>query len=257
MARENRPIAVRIEGAVELQLLPFGQIPELLFTAGFEREELARVFRFLRPGMRVLDIGANVGLYTVLAAKRVGPGGGVWAFEPSSESRDRLVKNLALNRVDARVLPLALGAAGQARAALRREPGFRDGDRYLSSKPVADDDAEVEMVPVVTLDDFVAADPLLRERIDFLKMDIEGGEFAVFHGASAVLSDNPRLVMMFECKPAACARLGYDALDLLAFIESFGFQAYVLERGQWVRVRERGFLEENLWAARDVAALPG
>jgi hypothetical protein len=63
--------------------------------------------------------------------------------------------------------------------------------------------------------------------------------------------------MMFECKPAACARLGYDALDLLAWIEGFGFQAYVLENGQWVRVRERGFLEENLWAARDAAALPG
>ena len=44
---------------------------------------MALAAAFLKPGMTVLDVGANIGLYSILAAKRVGPGGSVWAFEPS------------------------------------------------------------------------------------------------------------------------------------------------------------------------------
>src|SRR5207302_520280 len=76
-----------------------GQIPELLVTSDFERRELDLVKSYLRPEMNVIDIGANVGLYSIAAALKVGPAGKVFAFEPSSESVGRLRRNLELNGI--------------------------------------------------------------------------------------------------------------------------------------------------------------
>jgi tRNA G37 N-methylase Trm5 len=87
-------------------------IAEFLMVQRFyERTELALVSAYLKPGMTVIDVGANIGVSSILAQKRMKGTGIVWAFGPSSQSFERLEKNLELNRCQSvRPFREALGA---------------------------------------------------------------------------------------------------------------------------------------------------
>jgi len=94
----GKPVSYRVPGGAEIQLFPEGEVAGFLTVQRFfERTELALVSAYLKPGMTVIDVGANIGLYSILAEKRMDGTGIVWAFEPSSESFHRLGKNLQLN----------------------------------------------------------------------------------------------------------------------------------------------------------------
>jgi hypothetical protein len=76
-----------IPGDIRVKLRPRGDVAEFLFYAPFfEREQLRLVRALLRPRMRVLDVGANSGLYSIFANRFVGDEGHVWALEPSAET---------------------------------------------------------------------------------------------------------------------------------------------------------------------------
>ena len=76
---------------------PFGQIAASIWGTDFEPAERDYVARNLRPGMTVINVGANVGLYALMASRIVGERGAVHAFEPSSESFERLRRNRDMN----------------------------------------------------------------------------------------------------------------------------------------------------------------
>jgi FkbM family methyltransferase len=264
--KAGQPINFRLGSATAISLYPEGQIAELLYTARFERVELALVNDYLKPGMNVIDIGANIGLYSILADKAITPGGQVWAFEPSAESYERLLRNLLLNQA-ASVRPLKMALAGTpgGNLVLKREPGFRDGDRYLAAHngvlPVSDqigDSGDIENVPVDTLDhyfEFLADAP---PKFDFLKMDIEGGEYSVFQGARKLLQANPTIVLMFECTPQGCQRAGHTQDEVFEFLRSLGFELYAWHRSgkRWDSSRGLLLSAGNVWACRDRSLLP-
>src|SRR5258707_8626984 len=94
--RNGQPVSYRFPGDVDIQLLPEGEIAEFLAVQRFfEKAEMALAAAYLRPGTKAIDVGANVGVYSILAERHVGKDGVVWAFEPSSESYQRLLKNLS------------------------------------------------------------------------------------------------------------------------------------------------------------------
>ncbi len=251
---------------VRLCLLPEGQISEYLYLAGYERRELCRVASILKPGMRVVDVGANVGLYSILAAKIVGVSGKVWAFEPSSESIKRLVRNLVLNRVaGVELARLALADIEDGFVSLRRDPGYRDGDRYLAtrSRPnsampaVPGDIGDDESVPVTTLDRYLCVKKS-SSPIDFVKIDVEGAEFAVFRGAEETLRKNERIVVMFECTPQGCRLAGHEQKDVFRFLMAMGLRVYCVDEKSctWESHEELLKSAGNLWACRDKSQLP-
>lgn len=171
---------------------------------------------FLAPGMTFVDVGANIGYYSLLAARAVGEGGAVYAFEPNGPIRARLEENLDLN---------GLRAAGnvhvRAQAVARASGEIRfyrsttaDNSGLSSILPGAGRAEEAEVVPCVSLDDFVAALPPGRapgaRPIDLMKIDVEGAELEVLAGGSAVLAraDAPAIVFESLDVPAATAVLG-------------------------------------------------
>src|SRR6266511_1867895 len=93
----GRPIACPAGNSV-IELYPKGQIAEVLWLSDFELTERNFVTAYLRPGMQVLNVGANVGLYSILASALVGEEGRVHAFEPSEATYGLLLQNIALNR---------------------------------------------------------------------------------------------------------------------------------------------------------------
>lgn len=262
----GRPVSFKVTSSLRILLYPVGQIAELLYTSRFERRDLALVARLLRPGMKVLDIGANIGLYSILAGKRVAPGGRVWSFEPSVETTLRLHRNLQLNGVTTvTTVRTALAESSGGVLELARDRGRGDGERFLvaggaigrlgEEQPAIED---VESVPVTTLDEYFSAEPLDSSKIDFLKIDIEGGELLVFSGARRLLEENRQLVIMFESTPEGSDRYGYRQEDLFAFLRGFGFHIFYWDREarDWRNDADRLLTAGNLWATRYRGRLP-
>ena len=260
----RQPVVVHLPEGLELAFHPEGHCPELLYTVDFERTELSLAARFLKPGMRVIDIGANVGLYSVLAAKRIGPAGEVIAFEPSSESYRRLLRNLELNHcTTVTTNQLALSDKDGQELVLHRDAGFRDGDRYLTPRSVypisrteADDPGDSEIVRVTTLDVFLQRQLDDQVRFDFLKMDIEGGEFSAFKGAQRFLTFNTDLMMLFECSRMLCALAGHTQDDVFRRLHQYGFYVYAWKKGVWSMGPEALETAGNVWATRRRSLLP-
>jgi FkbM family methyltransferase len=198
-----------------------------LYVCGsFEPNEFNFLDRVLKPGMVLVDVGANDGYYTLFAARRVGPAGRVVSVEPSSRERGHLERNLARNNLgNVSVVPSALGAtAGVADLLLAH--GVHTGHNTLGS--FAHDDvvpASVERVPLETLDTVAAR--LGLPRIDVIKIDVEGGETNVIAGARGVLTSMRPLLMM-EVSDSALRAQGSSEASLLDMLRrELGYEVLV------------------------------
>jgi FkbM family methyltransferase len=255
----GKPILFHLPDGTVVRLHPEGQIPELLFTHNFEFTELSLCSRVWQKGTNVIDIGANIGLYSIFASAGVGSSGRVYSFEPSSESRSRLMRNLSLNGCSNVVVSSsAVADRSASNALLVRENGFKDGDRYLQIDLTSARDltADHEEVHLCTLDEWSAA--VGHPAIAFMKVDVEGGELAVFRGGSEFFSRNKDLVIMFECNLATCERAGYSQDELLGLLQKAGFGLYAWDKqtSSWVTEDAKLKRAGNVWASKFRNALP-
>jgi FkbM family methyltransferase len=158
---------------------------KLIYLVGERYVEEARLVKvLLRPGMTVADVGANIGYYVLLFAQGVGSGGKIIAIEPSPENLGELRINITHNRLDnARIVAKAVGAD-------KRSVGLRSG---INSGVVTNNNGRYT-VEQDTLDNIIS------ERIDLLKMDIEGYEGAALAGATRILSRD-RPIVFLEIHP--------------------------------------------------------
>lgn len=196
-------------------------IREEIRAGNFELAERRFVGRFLRPGMTALDIGAYYGLYTLIASVKVGDRGRVISFEPSPFQRKRLHWHLRLNHCkNVCVEGIALGAV-EGEDTLFFVAGPSAG---LSSLRRPEVGAEVQpiRVPIVTVDAYLRQHSI--RSVDFIKIDVEGGELHVFKGAESLLSRKPRPVILCELQDTRTEAWGHKAKDTAAFIESLGFR---------------------------------
>src|SRR5262249_20876384 len=89
---------MRLQPGVKMRLYADSELCRLIYCCNFEETERAFLNRFLRPGDIFIDVGANIGLYTLIAAARVGPSGRVVALEPTTTTFARLMDNVQLNK---------------------------------------------------------------------------------------------------------------------------------------------------------------
>jgi FkbM family methyltransferase len=196
-------------------------VSESVLAGTFETGERKFVHRFLQPGMTVLDIGAYYGLYTLTASALVGKRGRVIAFEPSPFQRKRFHWNLRLNRSqNVRVENLALGVSTNQQT-LFSVSGDSAGYASLR-KPAIGEIFDPIVVQVTTLDEYLRNHRI--DTVDFMKVDVEGGEMDVFKGAQELLRKKIRPVILCELEDVRTELWGYKAKDTAAFVESFGFR---------------------------------
>jgi FkbM family methyltransferase len=204
----------------------------------FERAETAFVERWLHPGMTVLDIGAHHGYYTLLASLRVGTEGCVFAFEPSPRERKALTAHLRLNGCrNVVVEELALGCEDKA-AELFVVQGHETGCNSLR-KPIIESTAVTRKVRVARLDDWIEERKI--DQVDFIKLDVEGGEQDVLKGAEKLFERRPRPVLLAEVQDIRTEPWGYRAKEIIEYLRRKGFT--------WFEIAQDGALvKSDFWA---------
>ena len=179
----------------------------LLEQEDWFEDEIRFVRRWLRPGMRAVDVGASFGMYTLAMARAVGSGGRVWAFEPTPGTADHLQRGLELN--DCGHVELHRAAVSDRDGVLTLAAG---ANSELNTIVAAGAGAgNLFQVQAVTLDRIAASQGWAG--VDFVKLDIERHELEAIGGATAFLASASPLIM-FEVR----TRQGTDwrVLDVLA-----------------------------------------
>jgi FkbM family methyltransferase len=178
-----------------------------------ERCEDERLFRrYLRPGDTVVDVGANIGALAITAALAVGKSGKVYAIEAHPRIHRYLIDNLKLNGLDnVAAMQCALGdEVGQATLS-----DIRSDDQNRVSPS-----GQGLVVPLSRLDDL----PIGEERIDLLKIDVEGFELAVLRGGPRILQRTQ--CVYFESNDSHCARFGHRPGELVELLARAGFRCF-------------------------------
>jgi FkbM family methyltransferase len=226
----DRDILCR-RGDFALSLRSNSVLAEPLYVGGgFEEGEMRLIRSLARPGMRVLDIGANIGLYSVILGKSVGPSGRVWSFEPHPPTASYLRRNIEMN---------GLGNVTVVEQAVCEKAGtaefhvFAEGcDVYNSlgakSRPQEQLQAQsVISVPTTSLDDFCRKADITQ--VDLVKLDVEGAEERVLTGAEAILAASPNVIVVAEIYEASAAQCGCSSARLIRRMIQWGFEALAID----------------------------
>lgn len=211
------PNPITIEGHV----LFHNEDPLLMapLSIGIYETEIQEIFKeFLRPGMTMIDVGANIGCHTLLAARMVGPQGHVYAFEPVPSLAALLRKNVEVNGYSDRVtiIPKAVtDKSQQVRIFLDMESPASSNMFEISHKD-AFEDAES-----VSLDEFFSKKAW--PPIHFVKMDIEGAEKLALDGMRELSRRNPELILVVEVNPKC-----FSVEEIVEALRACGFSRHYL-----------------------------
>jgi FkbM family methyltransferase len=211
----NLPYAIDF-AHFRMKLWPEGSIAEPLYNGHFELSDRHFISSYLKPGMRVVDAGANIGLYTVMASILTGPSGHVYAFEPGKKTFSRLHRNLLLNNCQNVIANNVALANKCGEMILRVDPNHPTSDAHCFVDSLHDTpqiDPTDEVVKCQKLDNHNLG------HIDFIKIDVEGGELALLEGAEQTLLDSPDVTLLLECTK--------HRKQVQGFMERLGFHSFL------------------------------
>lgn len=193
-----------------------------------EHSELAVVRRLTTKGMVVLDIGANVGFYALKIAKWVGPTGRVLAFEPDPFSF-RLLQERARKCQNANVEPYHVALGDTTGKAILYCGVSNRGDNRLHASH-QEPPVEQHLVEISTLDAFLARNG--TEKIDALKIDVQGAEEGVLRGARATLRCSGVQWIWIEFSPSHLRGAGIDPKCFLELLSELDMQVFEVNGGR-------------------------
>jgi FkbM family methyltransferase len=229
----------------------------MIFQGWFEPTERAFLHAFLRPGDIFVDVGANIGLFTLIAARIVGETGAVHAFEPCSETFRRLLENVEMNgcaNVESHQAALS-DATGTAELSVSTDG--MDGWNAIADHPYMGEHYHKESIQTHRWDDF-ADERGLAGRVAMMKIDVEGWETHVVAGAAESLSRDDAPVLQVEFTDEAARACGGSCQALYRTLERLGYRLCRYEE------RTRTLLPEpmreaygyvNLFAVKHLAAV--
>lgn len=180
----------------------------------YEPDTVALFKKIIKPGMTVLDIGANIGYYTRLFAKLAGPAGRVLSFEPEFENFQLLQKNTA-NLKSVKLFNLAISDQNGEIAF------YKVKNSTGCHSVIPQQQAETIRVKAVSLDAFLAGQKI--KQIDIIKIDIEGGEPLAFRGMEKLFLETRSLSVVMEFFPEALKSANVNPLEFLQNIKNYGF----------------------------------
>jgi len=215
-----------------------GVPPKLLMGDPFEKCEVNLFKKLVSRGMVVVDIGANIGYYTLIAANLVGDEGKVFAFEPDPENYALLVKNIEVNGYK-NIIPVQKAVSNKTGTTNlflceqnKGQHTIFEPSSYWKSI----------MVKSITLDDYFSEQ---QDSIDAIKMDIEGAEMLALLGMDRIIKQSPSLKIFTEFRPEELRACGSSAEEFLNKVTGYGFKLHFInEQKQLVEPIDIGHLME-------------
>lgn len=199
---------------------------EVCLHGTYEPQETALLQSILRPGMRVVDVGANWGYFTLIAAGIVGACGRVLSMEPHPSLHAKLQRNLLANRIG-NVTAVRIAAAAE-RGALNLS-GFDEADGNSgTSRLIAPDNTTANAFTVDTVDLDSLLDSCGIGIVDLIKIDIEGAEALAIRGMADGLKQHRYRHVVMELHPTLLGAHNCSIDDILDAMSSYGY------RGWWI-----------------------
>jgi FkbM family methyltransferase len=217
------------------------------FKAYTDRAERQLLRHILFPGAVVADVGANIGIYSEFLSRCVGPAGMVHSFEPSPDNFRRLC---AATRNLSNVL-LSQAAVGEHSG---------ESELYISEKLNVDhrtymadgDSRHTAPIEMIALDDYFKP----GQRVDLIKMDIQGYELHALRGAKRVLQENPRVQLQLELWPAGLEQAGENWEDLVEMLNGLGMNLRLVARYGLIPFDTRVVRRDPSWYVNLFASRP-
>lgn len=200
-----------------------------------DRDKIRLIKTHVKPGMKVLDIGANIGFYTILLSKLVGKGGTVYAFEPDGDNF-RFLQRLTKNLTNVKLANVACGEKSSVTYLYKSQKMNTDHQVY--------DDGEHEekvAVKMVSLDDYLQGE---KDGIGFVKIDVQGYDYYVFRGMKKVIFRSKEMCIISEFWPYGLKKAGASADAYLSEVKLAGFDVKVLSKD---KVRDYSLCAEDKW----------
>jgi len=252
-SREKEYIEKVIDDNVKIRLYHDSRLAGLIYFDYYEKSELQFLKSFLRPDDIFIDLGANIGLYTLIAASSVGNGGHVYAIEPHSRAYERLIDNIAVNGFGNTSCYRYAVSDCSEQVELNILTGGYDAWSSLA-EPEKGSSFIKEFVDAVTLDSFVDEYDLVG-RIRMIKVDIEGWESRFLAGAHETLSRDDAPVLQLEFAEQACRLAGSSCAQLYRALRKLDYKLYAYDSKK-NRLKYEPFCDyysyENLIAVKDI-----
>lgn len=206
------------------------QTERLAFYLGeYDRRDIQYVWKRMQKDWVVVDVGANVGFWTLALASRLSPRGGVLAIEAAPPNAERLRQVIEANELETLVRIRNVAVGDQAGTlALRVTGSASTGNAYVA-KDAEPSETNTYHVPVKCFDDIFREETL--GRCDFIKVDIEGYELPFLRGAMNTLQCY-RPVILGEFNNYFIRYNGYSLKDVTDLLRPLGYQAYVMNRAK-------------------------
>jgi FkbM family methyltransferase len=221
--RPRERVLLSVQGIrMEVDPSQMGVVPELLRDEIFERCETELIRSLLKPGQVFVDVGGNIGYYTLIAASVVGPTGRIFSFEPEPSNFEFLRRNVELNGFTNITLErLALSSRRETTRLFLNSTN--SGGHHLYDAGEGEESVTVE---TVRLDDYLSD----RQRpVHLVKMDIEGFEPFAFEGMKNVLNTNPGVRLLTEFFPGMITSAGASPADFLFGLKQLGFSLKLVD----------------------------
>ena len=217
---------VMVEAPLHNGMTLYGPISDLFVTHTIRRKgqwephEEAVLRRIVRPGMRALDIGANIGYFTAVLSEVVGPQGHVWAVEAAPRLAECLKKSIEKNNWKNVTLLTVAASTGSAELMIGYSfTNFGGSTVFVNPPGRISDPLWEDPVSARRLDDTLPE----ATRLDFIKMDIEGHEGHALAGMERILKEG-KPTILFEYTPAALEQGPLPPGKLFAWLEQWGYK---------------------------------
>ena len=181
-----------------------------------DRDKIRLIKKTVKPGMTVIDVGANIGFYSMLLSRLVGPSGKVIAYEPEDHNFS-LLKRITRKKQNVTIRHAACGEkTGKLNLYVSADMNI-DHQTYDANLG-----RDVHEVPCVAVDEDLDE----KERIGFIKIDIQGYDYFALKGMRRTIQRSPDLILVGEFWPYALRKAGVEPKDYIHFLEELGFTAH-------------------------------
>ncbi len=244
----DKKAIVNYLGNLKIELEPMKRrgITGLIYIFRDFEDESKLMLDYIKEGMTVLDIGANIGYYSLIFSKLVGAKGHVFSFEPTKSTYEKLLRNIQLNKCN-NIIPLNFALSNKKE--VRKFYHADDHDRNAFAPEIKN--AKFENVECEVLDDFIEKNNL---NVDFIKIDVEGAEKLVFEGGKKFLSNYTGKIFC-EINKYKMGLMGYQSEELVRLLKDeykFNFYVYDSISNKLIKLSDPNSFDGNIYLTKEI-----